>query len=499
MTDILRLDGLTKEWFGVPAVSDLTLSVREGTCLGLIGQNGAGKSTLMNMIGGIVPPTRGQMRWRGQPYRPAGAADAAAAGIAFIHQELNLFTNLSVAENLYIDGFPRRWGLIDWRSVEARTREILGRLSLSVDPRTEVGTLSPGERQLVEIAKALHNEAQLMIFDEPTTSLTARETERLFGTIAALRAEGRTIVYISHILADVRRLSDDIAVLRDGRLVDEGPAGDFPVARMIRSMIGRDLGGLFPPRSAAPRDRAVLEVEGVSQPGVVEDISFTIREGEVLGLFGLMGSGRSELARILFGLDPVESGRMALDGRPLLAGPLGRIAAGMAFVTENRREEGLMLDAPIADNLAMVSLRDFGRRPVGLVDMEALRDRTEAARDELAVKAGDIHSQPVKALSGGNQQKVVIGKWQMGRPRLFILDEPTRGVDVGARYEIYTLVDRLAAGGGAVLMISSELEELMGVADRILVMSRGEIVGTVDRPDFSEERILSLAFREAAA
>jgi ribose transport system ATP-binding protein len=499
MTDILTLKGLTKEWFGVPAVSDLTLSVREGTCLGLIGQNGAGKSTLMNMIGGIVPPTRGEMFWRAQPYRPSGAADAAAAGIAFIHQELNLFTNLSVAENLYIDGFPRRLGLIDWRAVETRTREILGRLSLSVDPRTEVGTLSPGERQLVEIAKALHNEAQLMIFDEPTTSLTARETERLFETIAALRAEGRTIVYISHILADVQRLSDDIAVLRDGRLVDEGPAADFPIPRMIRSMIGRDLGGLFPPRSAPPRERSVLEVEGVSQPGVVQNVSLTIHEGEVLGLFGLMGSGRSELARILFGLDPYETGRIALDGQPLPAGPHGRIASGMAFVTENRREEGLMLDAPIADNLAMVSLRDFGRRPVGLVDTMALRERTEAARDELAVKAGDIHSQPVKALSGGNQQKVVIGKWQMGRPRLFILDEPTRGVDVGAKYEIYSLIDRLAAEGGAVLMISSELEELMGVADRILVMSRGEIVGEVPRPDFSEERILSLAFREAAA
>jgi ribose transport system ATP-binding protein len=499
MTDILSLRGLTKEWYGVPAVADLTLSVREGACLGLIGQNGAGKSTLMNMIGGIVPPTAGEMLWRGQPYRPAGAADAAAAGIAFIHQELNLFTNLSVAENLYIDGFPRRFGLIDWRAVEARTREILGRLSLSVDPRTEVGTLSPGERQLVEIAKALHNEARLMIFDEPTTSLTARETERLFETIAALRAEGRTIVYISHILADVQRLADDVAVLRDGRLVDQGAAADFPVTRMIRSMIGRDLGGLFPPRSAPPRQRPVLEVEHVSQPGVVEGVSLSIHEGEVLGLFGLMGSGRSELARILFGLDPYAEGRIALDGRPLRDGPHARIAAGMAFVTENRREEGLMLDASIADNLALVSLRDFGRRPLGLMDPEAARARTEAARDELGVKAGDIHSQPVKALSGGNQQKVVIGKWQMGRPRLFILDEPTRGVDVGAKYEIYGLIDRLAADGGAVLMISSELEELMGVADRILVMSRGEIVGGLDRPDFSEERILSLAFREAAA
>ncbi|SCY65274.1 sugar ABC transporter ATP-binding protein [Paracoccus tibetensis] len=499
MTDILTLEGLTKDWFGVPAVSDLTLRVRQGACLGLIGQNGAGKSTLMNMIGGIVAPTAGRMLWRGQPYSPASAADAAAAGIAFIHQELNLFSNLSVAENLYIDGFPRRLGLIDWRRVHARTREILARLSLDVDPRLSVGNLSPGERQLVEIAKALHNEAQLLIFDEPTTSLTARETERLFDTIAALRAEGRTIVYISHILGDVRRLSDDIAVLRDGRLVDEGPVDAFPVTRMIRSMIGRDLGGLYPPRTAAPRPRPVLEVRGVTQPGVVEDVSLTLHEGEVLGLFGLMGSGRSELARILFGLDPHQGGQILLDGAPLPAGPRGRIRAGMAFVTENRRDEGLMMEASIADNLSLVSLREFGRRPVGLIDPQALSARTEAARTELAVKAGDIAVQPVKALSGGNQQKVVIGKWQMSAPRLFILDEPTRGVDVGAKYEIYALIDRLAAAGGAVLMISSELEELTGTADRILVMNRGEIVGGLDRAAFSDERILSMAFREDAA
>ncbi len=499
MTALLSLDGLGKDWFGVPAVSDLTLEVAEGRLLGMIGQNGAGKSTLMNMIGGVVQPSTGEMRWQGAPYRPQSAGDAARTGIAFIHQELNLFTNLSVAENLYIDGFPRRFGLIDWPRIRIRSAEILKRLALDIDPDTTVGHLSPGERQLVEIAKALHNDARLIIFDEPTTSLTPRETARLFDTIAALRAEGRTIIYISHILGDVQRLADDIAVLRDGRLVDSGPAAGFAVPRMIRSMIGRDLGGLFPPRTGTPGDRPVLQAQGLTQPGVIENVSLTVHAGEVVGLFGLMGAGRSELARILFGLDPAATGSIALNGAPVPRGTAARIAAGMAFVTENRREEGLMMEAAVADNLALVSVRDFGRGPLALIDAAAAAARSEAVRRDLTIKAGDIRTQPVKALSGGNQQKVVIGKWQMTAPKLFMLDEPTRGVDVGAKFEIYALIDRLAASGSGVLMISSELDELLGMADRIVVMNRGEVTGEVARGAFDRERILSLAFREAMA
>jgi ribose transport system ATP-binding protein len=499
MSAHLSLDGLSKAWFGVPAVRDLTLSVEEGGVLGLIGQNGAGKSTLMNMIGGVVPPSSGAMRIRGQVYAPQSAADAARAGIAFIHQELNLFTNLSVAENLFIDGFPRRFGLIDRARIATRTADILARLGLGAAPDTNVGVLSPGERQLVEIAKALHNEAQLIIFDEPTTSLTPRETARLFEVIARLKAEGRTIVYISHILGDVRQLADRIAVLRDGALVDEDEAAAFDVPRMIRSMIGRDLAGMFPVRSAAPGTAPVLEARGLGQPGVIENVSLIVREGEILGLFGLMGSGRSELARILFGLDPVARGTLRLGGKPVPPGAGGRIAAGMAFVTENRRDEGLMMDAAIADNLGLVAIRAFGRPPLSLVNARRLAAETGRLRDELAIKAGDIARQPVRALSGGNQQKVVIGKWLMTDPRLFILDEPTRGVDVGAKFEIYALADRLAAAGNGILFISSELDELLGMCDRIAVMSRGEIVGEVARPEFDRERILRLAFREAVA
>lgn len=499
MTDILSFEGLSKSWFGVPAVSDLTLSVREGSVLGLIGQNGAGKSTLMNMIGGVVTPTSGRMLWRGAPYTPRTAADATRAGIAFIHQELNLFTNLTVAENLYIDGFPRRFGLIDRKAITARATSILKRLDLDVSPQTVVGHLSPGERQLVEVAKALHNEASLIILDEPTTSLTPRETARLFETMGKLRAEGRTLIYISHILGDVARLCDDIAILRDGRLVDSGPAAAFPIPRMIRSMIGRDLAGMFPARSAAPSDQPLLQVSGLTQPGVVNNVSLTVKRGEVLGLFGLMGSGRSELARILFGLDPAETGTMQLDGAALKGGPSDRIASGVAFVTENRREEGLMMEASIAANLSLADIRSYGRGPLALVDTAALAHQSEQARRDLGIKAGNIAVQPVKALSGGNQQKVVIGKWLATKPKLFILDEPTRGVDVGAKFEIYALADQIAAAGNGILFISSELEELIGMADRIVVMSRGEVMGDIARADFDSERILAMAFREVTA
>jgi ribose transport system ATP-binding protein len=499
MTSILGFHQLSKDWFGVPAVADFTLEVEEGSVLGLIGQNGAGKSTLMNMLGGVVQPTSGSMSWRGQAYTPATSADARKVGIGFIHQELNLFTNLTIAENLFIDGFPRKRGMIDWATMNQRTSSLLKRMALDVEPSMLVGQLSPGERQLVEIAKALHHEASLIIFDEPTTSLTPREVSRLFETIGSLRADGRTIIYISHILGDVRKLSDHVAVMRDGKLVDHGKTGEFPVNRMIRAMIGRELNGLYPPRTGKPKNTTVLELNSVSQPGVVESVSMHAKAGEVVGLFGLMGAGRSELARIIFGIDPHKTGSIQFKGQELKGGPRDRIRKGMAFVTENRREEGLMMDAPIAENLALASIERFGQPITGLVNEDQLAERAHNMKRDLTIKAADILVQPAKALSGGNQQKVVIGKWQMNAPELFILDEPTRGVDVGAKYEIYTHIDRMAAGGGAVLLISSELEEVMGMADRIIVMNRGEVVGEMPRAEFDESKLLAMAFREAAA
>jgi ribose transport system ATP-binding protein len=495
---LLTIDQLTKSFFGITAVQGVSLTVDAGQTLGLIGQNGAGKSTLMNLIGGVVQPDSGAMHFKGAPYVPRTPSDAARAGIAFIHQELNLFTNLSIAENIFIAGFPRgRFGTIDRGAMRARASELLASVGLDIAPDTPVERIAPGERQLVEIAKALYQDAALIIFDEPTTSLTARETERLFALIRQLREQGKALIYISHILGDVLKLADSIAVMRDGALVAHEPASAFDVTRMIAQMVGRNLEQLYPPRTGTPQAESVLRVHEVTAAGVVEKITLDLHRGEVLGIFGLMGSGRTELARILFGLEPFESGTIMLNGVNVSAPtPRGSIGGGMAFVTENRREEGLLMSIDIANNIGMVALPTYADRLLQIIRQRDLGDGAARMAGALQLKSGDIRRQNVKALSGGNQQKVVIAKWLLNAPSVFILDEPTRGIDVGAKYEIYSIMDRLAAEGGGVLIISSELEELMGMCDRILVMSRGEIVGQFARADFNDEAILRAAFRE---
>lgn len=504
MNAMLSIENLTKAFFGVPAVRDVTLKVEQGHILGLIGQNGAGKSTLMNLIGGVVQPDAGRMIFQGKPYRPRRPADAYHAGIAFIHQELNLFTNLTIAENIFIEDFPtRRMGplnVVDRAAVQRRTRDVLAEVGLDLPPNWTIDRISPGERQLVEIAKALHLDAPLIILDEPTTSLTNRETERLFALMRRLREQGKTMIYISHILRDVLDLADSVAVMRDGQLVTHEPTSAFDVNRMIALMVGRSLDNLYPPRTCTPTDRPLLCVEGVSSAGIVEDIRFTVHQGEVVGLFGLMGSGRTELARILFGLDPFERGQIVIDGQPFTQlSPRRSIHQKVAFVTENRREEGLLMDINIADNVALVALPSFSRTPLQVIDREAMLDAVSQTVNTLQLKSGDIRRQPARSLSGGNQQKVVLSKWLLAAPRLFILDEPTRGIDVGAKFEIYAVIDQLAAAGSGVLFISSELEELIGVCDRILVMSQGEILTTFERQHFSEEAILRAAFRQEGA
>jgi ribose transport system ATP-binding protein len=499
MTPLLELQNLTKAFYGVLAVSDVSLSVNAGETLGLIGQNGAGKSTLMNLIGGVVYPDSGSMMFNGQVYDPHSPADAQRTGIAFIHQELNLFTNLSIAENIFISNFPRRGFLrtIDKSKIRQQTRELLARVGLNIAPDTLVDRISPGERQLVEIAKALYQDASLIIFDEPTTSLTARETERLFAIMDQLRGQGKGLIYISHILGDVRKLSDQIAVMRDGQLVNHEPVDTYTVNRMISQMVGRSIEQLYPPRTATPSQNVLLKVDHVSASGIVEDISFDLYKGEVLGLFGLMGSGRTELAHMIFGVEPFDKGEISVEGESLKKpSPRSSIRNKIAFVTENRREEGLLMSIDIANNISLVSLPEFARNLLQMIDRNYMMSSARDAAGILQLKSGDIQQQPVKALSGGNQQKVVIAKWLLSQPSIFIMDEPTRGIDVGAKYEIYTIIDRLAAAGSGVLIISSELEELIGMCDRILVMSQGEIYGQYTRDQFQDERILRTAFRE---
>lgn len=499
--EILTLDKISKMFFNVYAVRDVSLVVREGEILSLIGENGAGKSTLMNIIGGILKPDGGGMTWRGEPFAPQRPADAKNRGIAFIHQELNLFNNLSVLDNIYISNFETYGGVpfIKRQALREKAKKLLESVDLQISTDILVEKLSPGERQLVEIAKALSANPKLIIFDEPTTSLTARETEKLFATIQKLRENGESIIYISHILEDVLRLSDRIVVLRDGAVTDAGLREDFTIDRMIASMVGRDIKQMYPEETPAAQDKKLLEVKSLSQPGIVHDINLCVNAGEIVGVFGLMGSGRSELAQIIFGLEPYQKGEIRFMGEPFAKqDPIKRIGKKIAYVTENRREEGLIMEFSVYENIRLVSLREYKNR-FGAIDTAKLEEPVNGVVSDLRIKSGDIKKHQVKGLSGGNQQKVVLAKWLLAKPSLMIVDEPTRGIDVGAKAEIYNLLNALAKSGTGILAISSELEELTGICSRILVMSKGEIVGSFESGSFDRQEILRAAFRQNTA
>ncbi len=498
---ILVVRGLVKSFFGVRVLHGIDFEVTPGEALGLVGENGSGKSTSMNILGGVLAPDSGAMTFNERPYAPENPGDAALAGIAFIHQELNLFPNLSIGENIFISGLPRRGGLplIDRRRIRQETARLLADVDLDLKPTTLVGHLSQGEKQLVEIAKALSVNAKVIIFDEPTTSLTRHEAERLFALIGKLKARGIGIIYISHTLEDVRRLCEQITVLRDGNVVGGGSMETMSLSRIISLMVGRPIDTIFPERPPVGKSQIALAVNGLSQPGVAENISFSIHAGEVVGLAGLMGSGRSELARMIFGLDPFASGSVSVAGA-LLDPPTPRKAmtAGVAFLTEDRRGEGLIMDFPILDNLVLASYETFSNT-FGLVSTEAAARAASDVGRRVHLSTGRIAETLVKHLSGGNQQKVVFGKWLMRAPRLFILDEPTRGIDVGAKQEVYRIINALVEAGTAVLLISSEIEELVGLSDRILTIWRGELTGAFDRGHFEREAIMAAATRTATS
>ena len=497
---MIEFCAVSKSFGTVRVLREVSFRVAPGHTVGLVGENGAGKSTLMNLAGGNLRPDAGLLKLEGEPYAPRNPSDATRHGIAFIHQELNLFPNLSIAENIFLTNFPTAGAvLIDRTAVRESTASLLEQVGLRRSPETLVERLSTGECQLVEIAKALSVKARLIIFDEPTTSLSSRETERLFALIARLRGQGVSILYISHELKDVLRLCDDVVVLRDGQVVGTGTAAGFTPERLVALMVGRSLNQLYPARNPKPSQQVIFEARQLSHPGMVRNITFKLHRGEVLGLAGLMGAGRSELARILFGLDSCRQGEVLLEGRPLSRlSPRRRIRQGLAFLSENRRQEGLCLEAAIADNLVLVSLRRYARPLSGRLDFSGLRQAVRGVREAVRLTPTAKDEQPVKTLSGGNQQKVVVGKWLMAKPTVLILDEPTRGIDVGAKYELYQLIHQLTEDGAAVLVISSDLEELIGICDRILVMSRGEIREELSRAEFDRERILRAALETGA-
>ena len=493
-TPLLRLDGIVKSFPGVRALRGVSFDVRAGEVHALLGENGAGKSTLIKVMSGVHAPDEGGMSVAGRKVSFASPQDAQAAGIAAIYQELLLFPELSVAENVLMGHAPRlAWGGIDWTKMRADTAEILRSLDIyDLDPDMTVGALSVGNRQRVEIAKALSMNARVLIMDEPTAALTQADVERLFGIVRRLRERGVGIIYISHRLVEIFDLADRVTVLRDGEQVGTREVAEVDEPALITMMVGRTLDQLYPHRAPDP-GAVVLAAERVAFPGTVEQASLTLRAGEIVGLAGLVGSGRSELAQILFGVTPAVSGQIAIDGKPVtIDSPSRAKNLGIAYVPEDRGIQGLIRAMRIRENVSLAVLNDLatwyftGRK--GEHDL--------AARDigRFGIRASSME-QVVGKLSGGNQQKVVLAKWLATDPRILILDEPTRGIDVGAKAEIHKIMTELAAGGMAILMISSELPEVLGMSDRILVMREGRIVAEFDRAEADQERIASAMMR----
>ena len=498
-TPFLELRGISKAYPGVVALDDVSLSVAAGEVLGLIGENGAGKSTLMKVLGGVVAPTRGQIRIDGHDHDSMTVAGAMRARIAFVHQELNLFENLDVAANVYVGREKLRGGplrLVDNRGLRALVQPLLDRLGADFKPATPVAELSIAQRQLVEIAKALSTDARVIIMDEPTSSLTLTETERLLRIIEDLRASGVAVIFITHRLGEIIACADRVVCLRDGKVAGALARGELTHAAMIRLMIGRDLKSLYIPPAAPPRDGG-LDLRGVvttAFPGRTVDLS--VRHGEILGLAGLIGSGRTSVARAVFGIDRMLGGHVEIDGEAItLRSCRDAIARGIYLVPEDRKQTGLILDMPIVEN---ITLADLPRHAHAALIDRAMEARTAGEqRTSLRIKVPDVLTKAL-TLSGGNQQKVVLGKWLSMRPRVLIFDEPTRGIDVGSKGEIYQLMRDLADRGVAIIMISSDMEEVIGVSDRIAVMHEGHISGVLERPQFSESNVLHLAIGEPA-
>jgi ribose transport system ATP-binding protein len=489
----LTLDAITKHYPGVRALDGVSLTVACGEVIGLVGENGAGKSTLMRVLGGVIAPSSGRVVLDGVERSALTVPDAIAAGIAFVHQELNLFDNLDVAANVYIGREPRMGGplrLIDRRRLRAMVQSVLDLLGCDFRADTPVAELSIAQRQLLEIAKALSQNARLVIMDEPTSSLTLAETDRLLKVVANLRADGVAIIFITHRLNELVRAADRVVVLRDGRNVGELPKEQIEPAEMIRLMIGRDLKSIYA-APAAPPGMPVLEIEGIRTAAYPRhEVTLALRRGEILGLAGLVGSGRSELARTVFGIDPLLGGAVRVEGRPMLPTPQDAIRNGIFLVPEDRKRSGLVLDLSIAENIVLPDLHTHAAR--GLVRTSALRRTAQRMREELDIRAPGTEV-VAGTLSGGNQQKVVLAKWLALKPKVLICDEPTRGIDVGAKAEIYRLLRALANAGVAVLMISSDMEEVIGVSDRVAVMHEGRIGGILEREELSEHAVLLLA------
>ena len=488
----LSLRDVGKRYGPNVVLSGVTLDVRPGEVLALLGENGAGKSTLSSIVAGVVKPTTGTMIWRGQPYAPQTPGDALSAGIGLIHQEMRLLRDLSIAENVFVGRLVTRNGRIDRKTMNARAAEQLHRLGLDASPTTLVRNLRVAAQQQVEIAKALTQNARLLIFDEPTAALGAEETERLFEQIGRLKQEGVSFVYISHRLDEIARIADRVAVLRDGKLVRTHETAQVPTKTLVGDMVGRPLDRMFPTIPLpGPKAAPLIEVQGLtSAEGAFSDVSFSVKPGEVFGVAGIVGAGRTELMRAIAGADPVSSGSVRVNGQIVrLDGPADALAQGVVLVPEDRKAQGLILSQTIGENLALGNYQRVA--PSGWITSGRTQSFAQRGITRFLIKGSA--DQPVGTLSGGNQQKVVIAKSILREPKVVILDEPTRGIDVGARAAIYEIVAELASEGMAVIVVSSDLDEVLGLSHRVMVLSRGANRGVLDREAAGRVAVMELA------
>lgn len=486
----LSVRGVGKSFAGHRVLSDIDLAVCPGEVFAVIGENGAGKSTLSAIIAGLIQPDCGDMIFENQPYAPASPGDALHSGVGLIHQELRLLPDLSIAENIFVGHLPRKGLFVDREEMNRKAAEQLHRLGLDLAPTRLVRTLRVAAQQLVEIAKALTRNAKLLILDEPTAALGGEETERLFSQIDQLRGQGVSFIYISHRLDEIARIADRVAVLRDGRLVAEHPTAQVPVPVLLQNMVGRSVDRIFP-KIDLPSGREVLKVEGLTgRNGEFYNVNFSVRAGEVFGIAGIVGAGRTELVRAIAGVDLVEAGSVTVDGKKLpLSDPSEAIKAGLVLVPEDRKAQGLVLSHSVASNLALGNFDLLMNG--GWISPAEVRSFAANGIQKLRVKGQA--GQPVRSLSGGNQQKVVIARWISRSPKVFILDEPTRGIDMGARAAIYETIAGLARSGMAVVVVSSDLEEVIGLAHRVLVLSRGQQKGILESAEATNVAIMHLA------
>ncbi len=490
--DTFKLEVLhiSKSFPGVLALDDISLQARRGSVLVLCGENGAGKSTLMKIINGIYQPDGGEIRIDGKRVHVRSPIQARKLGISMIFQELNFMPEMTVEESLFCGRLPMRGAVVDWKAVRRRTIELLQKENLSYEPTARMKDLSVSDVQMLEILKAISIDASIIIMDEPTSAIMQREVERLFSKIADLKARGTCIIYISHKMDEVFKIADDITVLRDGRVVESRPRAELDIDKVISLMVGRKLNANFPKREVEIGEEA-LRVEHLTAPGAFQDISFNVHRGEIVGFAGLMGAGRTEVMRAIFGLDPLASGEILVHGKRVrIASVKDAKSAKIAMLSEDRRRYGLIPVRSVRENVSLSNLKQFiyGAR----LHRQKETRFVSALCDRLNVKTPTLKT-VVEALSGGNQQKVVLGKWMLSEPDVLLMDEPTRGIDVGAKREIYKLMGDLAAEKRALVMVSSELPELIGMCDRIYVMCKGRISGELNRSEFTQEAIMRLA------